>query len=495
MCTPKEWNMKLLRENLTDDSNNKLSILLSRLEGGSDSILITPVGERVGPEFIFAEWDILFMRNSDKMNEILIDIELNQKEKFGPRSIAKPWAEIKDEVLSTFDVNYNDCSHLSSIPLKSSDRGILRPLDLKNVKPTLTLSTNSGLPDLTKKSKVVDATIRKFTEQYSYDYPMVTFVRTQEQKKTRVIMGYPLVDILFETRYFQPLFDYYRKQEQFAAMRGPNDVNSAITRLLSETVRLGQKCVSGDITAFDRDFGPSLQDNTFEEMTYLIQKEYHPGFEEIARRFGNKGLVIPGQVKNGPHGLPSGSRGTNLVGSVGNDRVNGSPLRQILGDDFACASSRPEELFERYERCGMELNESKTVIAEGHYLYLQMLFHPDYQWNGEIVGVYPTWRAINRLVYPERFSEFNTFGLDGKSYFAIRSLSILENCKHHPLFEVLIKFWLRYEKYAIPSNQSIRKYVEYLKYTTGSVGTANQYGSDVRGLTNFWSFKLIERLI
>ena len=490
-----DWNYKELTNHLDTSENNKLSILLSRLEKGSDEVLITPVGERVGPDVIFAEWNKIFMRNSNKMNDVLIDIELNQKEKFGPRSIAKPWSEIKSDTLSTFDVMDHNCDHLSNIPYKSRDKGIIRPLSVTNAVSLLKMSTNSGLPSLSKKSTVIASTLRDIAEEYSADYPMVPFIRTQEQGKTRVIMGYPVSDIIVETRYFEPLFRYYRKLDHFAAMRGPSDVNSSMTRLLFETNRLGQQFVSGDISGFDKDFGPSLQRNVFEQMSYLIQERDIPDFQEIARRFGNKGLVTPYDVINGQHGLPSGSRGTNLVGSVGNDTVNGQPLRQILGDDFVCASHRPEELFERYEKCGMELNKDKTLIAIGYFVFLQMLFHPDYMVNSEIVGVYPTWRALNRLIYPERFSEFNAFELDGKDYFAIRSLSILENCKYHPLFEELVKLWLRYEKYAIPTNKGIRQYVQYMKATTGSSGTTNQYGSDVRGLTNFASFKLVERLV
>lgn len=490
-----DWSYEELLEVLDKSETNKLSIILSRLESGSSEVLITPVGERVGPNVMFAEWNKVFMRNSNKMNDVLIDIELRQKEKFGPRSIASPWSEIKSDTLSTFNIDDHDCDHLDVLPYKSSDRGILRPMSALAASETVKKNTNSGLPTLSKKGTVLDATLENLGEEYAANYPMVPFIRTQEQGKTRVIMGYPFSDIIVETRYFEPLFRYFREFDQFSAMRGPTDVNTAMTRLLSETVRLGQKCVSGDISGFDKDFGPSLQDNTFKKMSYLIQERYISDFEEIARRFGTKGLVTPDGVVNGNHGLPSGSRGTNLVGSVGNDSVNGQPLRQILGDDFACASHDPSELFNRYEKCGMELNEDKTVISDGYYLYLQKLFHPDYQRNGEVVGVYPTWRALNRLIYPERFSEFNTFGLDGKSYFAIRSLSILENCKYHPLFEELVKFWLRYEKYALPTNEGIRKYVQYLKATAGSIGTINQYGDDVKGMTSFESYKIIERLL
>jgi len=490
-----DWTYESLLRVLNRDQEHKLSIILSRLESGSDEVRITPVGARVGPDVIFAEWDKLFKRNSNKMNDVLIDIEENQRNKFGPRSIQQPWSSISSEVLSTFDIKDVNCSHLSSDPLKSYDKGKLRPLSVGQAAKLLKPNTNSGLPFLSKKGQVRDLTLENLDELFWSNYPMVPFTRTQEQGKTRVIMGYPDSDIIYETCYFEPIFGYYSKQEQFAAMRGPKDVNTAMTRLLYEAVRLGQKCVSGDISGFDRDVGPSLQANTFKEMSSLLQDPNDPMFKEITYRFGNKGLVVPGQVINGPHGIPSGSRGTNLVGSVGNDRVNGLPLRQILGDDFASVTSSVSELFERYEKCGLELNEEKTVVADGYFLYLQMLFHPDYQWNNEIVGVYPTWRALNRLVYPERFSDFESYGLDGKEFFAIRSLSILENCKYHPLFVEIVKFWLRFEKYAIPENYSIVKYVQYHNATTGSIGTTNQYGDDPRGLTSFESYKLIVKLL
>jgi hypothetical protein len=302
---------------LTQVQSNKLSIILSRLELGNNTVFITPVGERVGPDVLFDEWSKIFNRYSSKMNHVLIDIEINQKEKQGPRSIAKPWKDIEEEVLSTFDNVYNECSHIPSVPLKSYDRSILRPLSTENAIKLLRLSTSSGLPDLSKKGTVIKtATLLTLGEEYHMNYPMVPFVRTQEQGKTRVIMGYPISDIIQETRYFEPLFQYYSKQDHFAAMRSPDDVNTAMTSLISETVRLGQKCVSGDISGFDRDFGKALQTKVFDEMSYLIQDEYLPLFKEIADRFGSKGLVVPYTIINGEHGIPSGSRGTNLVGSV-----------------------------------------------------------------------------------------------------------------------------------------------------------------------------------
>lgn len=487
------WSTTELDDALDPVVRNKLSIILSRLVLGDKTVLITPVGERVGPDVLFHEWSKIFYENANKMNNVLIDIEENQAAKQGPRSVALPWEDIRDQARSSWSEATHSCEHLSDVPIKSSDRGIIRPISVENAVKSIKMSTNSGLPYLSKKSTVIARTTSNLEEDYDENWPMVPFIRTQEQKKTRLVKGYPTSDVIIESRYFEPLFQYYSRQSQFAAMRGPDSVNTAMTKLLSETVRLGQKAISLDISGFDDSFKKPLQDKVFGQMSYLLQPGHETQFSEIAWRFGNKQLVTPDGIWSGAHGIPSGSRGTNLVGSVGNDLVLGQPLRQVLGDDAACASADVTTLFRNYDSCGLELNESKTVVADGHFLFLQQLFHPDYMEDGEVKGVYPTFRCLNRLIYPERFSEFNTFGLDGKSYFAIRSLSILENCRYHPLFEELVKFWMRYEKYAIPSNQSIAKYVQYLRSTTGSVGTSNQYGSDVRGLTNFESYKLALR--
>jgi hypothetical protein len=280
-------------------------------------------------------------------------------------------------------------------------------------------------------------------------------------------------------------------------MFGPSAVSRNITRMISESIRLGLPCVSGDISRFDASFGTELQSAVFSEFRYLMQESAESGLADVAYRFGNKPFIIGDDIYYGAHGIPSGSQLTNLVGSVGNRKVCDLPaeLTQFLGDDFAAVTGRPEYLFDKYGSCGLELNKEKTVIANGYFLYLQNLFHPDYMEDGEIKGVYPTYRALNRLIYPERFSDFESFDLDGKSYFAIRSLSILENCRYHPLFEKFVIWWLQYEKYAIPSNQSIANYVKYVNATTGSLGTMNQLGDGVRGLTKFASYQIARRFI
>jgi len=481
---------------LSEDEGNRLSIILSRLEAGDSTVLITPVGKRVGPEELFDSWKRVFMANSNLVNDVLMEIEESQMLKYGPRSVAKPFAEVRDEAISTFQSSTNKCEHIIGTPPSSRDKGIIRPISVDNAILGLKRATNSGLPYLSRTSKILDKIESNLAEDYAANYPTVPFVRTQENGRTRIVNGQPKSDIIIESTYFSPLFNYYRKLPCYAGMRGPSDVNTSMSRLLSEAVRLGYQCVSGDISRFDANFGIPLQDKVFDEMRYLINSSYISDFNEIAFRFGNKPFVLPDGLYSGEHGIPSGSQFTNLTGSVGNRKVCNLPieLTQFLGDDLAAVTSTPEVLFQRYDDCGLELNQEKTVIATGYFLYLQNLFHPDYVVDGEIKGVYPTFRALTRLVFPERFSDFDQFDLDGKSYFAIRSLSILENCRYHPLFEKFVKWWLAYEKYAIPANKSIANYVKYVRATTGSPGTTNQLGSEVQGLTNFESYKIAVRL-
>ena len=113
-----------------------------------------------------------------------------------------------------------------------------------------------------------------------------------------------------------------------------------------------------------------------------------------------------------------------------------------------------------------------------------------------ITGIYPTFRALNRLCYQERFSSFKEFDLKGSDYYSLRTLSILENCKDHPLFEELVKFIASKDKYNLEvSDKGITNYVNFVSSTEGFVGdVVNQHGDDLKGIKSWESFKLVKRL-
>jgi hypothetical protein len=484
------------RQDFTEIGNDKLSINLERIKKGNDKVLITPQAKRVGPNELLQAWDQVFQSNLSDINDDLFELEESNRSKFGPRSIAKPWTDIRQSVVDGFNIPRVDCSHLVTRPPSTQDIGKLRPISLPNSAKLTRSNTQAGAPTLEKKGQVRDSTLSDWLRLYDMDLLMVPAIRTQEQQKTRLVNIYPYADIMQENRYFIPLFNLLKSEFCFSAFLGPDAVDSAITQLIATAVDMGYQCISGDIEGFDVSVGVDLQHCSFTEFKSYFQAQTHTEIDEIEYRFGNKGLITPEGVFLGPHGIPSGSNLTGIIGSMTNRQVSQHPpeLSNYLGDDFALVAKTSDEVFAKYESAGLTLNRDKTLVKPSSFVYLQKLHHVDYVVDGEYKGVYPIYRALNRLCYPERFSDFNDYDLTGSDYFAIRSLSIMENCKYHPLFEKFVKFWMRYDNNLVPSSDSISDYVKMLEEGKGALGTTNQYGDIISGLRKFASYKIVAGL-
>jgi len=484
------------RNNFTDTGFKKLSTSLGRIEKGSNLVLITPQAKRVSPIEILQAWNKVFDANIELINDDLLELEMSNKAKYGPRSIALPWADIRQSVVDSFNIPSTDCGHLSTKPPSSINIGTLRPISLNNSAKLTKANTQAGAPTLDKKGKVREYTLANWNSLYNKNLIMVPAIRTQEQEKTRLVNIVDYSTIMQENRFFPPLFERLRGEFCFSGFNGPSAVDSAMTHLIREAVSMDYLCVSGDIEAFDNSVGRDLQSNAFKEVELNFQPSYASEIDEIANRFLTTPLATPDGVYVGEHGIPSGSNFTSIIGSLVNRQVSQHPpeLSQYMGDDFALVAKTSKEIFEKYRSCGLKLNEAKTLVKPYSFVYLQRLHHVDYVVDGEYKGIYPIYRALLRLVYPERFSDFNDYDLLGRDYFAIRSLSILENCKFHPLFEEFVKFWMRFEKYKVPSNSSIRKFVKMNEEKIGSLGTLNQYGDKIGGIRDFASYRLVIQL-
>lgn len=485
------------RDFFTEIGYNKLSISLSRIEKGNSNVLITPQAKRIGPYKILEAWNKEFSSHLDIINDDLLELEMSNKSKFGPRSIAKPWTEIRQSALESFEIPRVNCDHLKSLPPTSANIGILRPTSLANSSKLTRSNTQAGAPTLELKGEVRDFTYKNFDKLYNQRLPMCPAIRTQEQGKTRLVNIVDYATIMQENRYFLPLFNLLREEFCFSGFKGPDAVDSAMTKLIHEAVESGRLCISGDIEGFDSSVGKDLQNSAFTEFKSYFQSQYNSEIDEIANRFLTLPFVTPDGVWVGEHGIPSGSNLTGIIGSMVNRQVSQHPseLSQFLGDDFALVAKTSDEVFSKYSGCGLKLNETKTLVKPYGFVYLQKLHHADYVVDGEYKGIYPTFRGLNRLCFPEYFSYFNDYDLDGKSYFAIRSLSILENSKYHPLFEEYVKFWMRYDKYIVPSNSSIRSFAKMTEEKLGSVGTTNQYGDKISGIRSFKSYQLAVSLL
>lgn len=496
---------------IDSDVRRRLSDHLRRMVEGNSDVYVTPYAKRKSPDAILAEWDKVFQANLRKMDDpdhILIEIEISQKEKFSPRSIAKPWSERRESVDAHFGKEDIDCS---SIPIQIGPQGMehppekrrfLRPISLESSSKLMKPNTNSGLPYYTRKGKVLQRTLDRFDEILDKYKICIAFTRTQEQGKTRLVWGYPLAITLYEMRYYRPLLDYQKRQTWRAALLGPEEVSKAMTRIVNRAVKSKLTLVSIDFSAYDASIGTELICKAFAYIKELYQTRYHDDLDYICRVNSTIGLLTPDGIRTGPHGEPSGSTFTNEVDSIVQwlvaniSEVIESGLYQIQGDDgvYAVKHDKVTSLYNAFKKFGLNVNEDKSYLGSDFCVYLQNLYHIHYEKDGLIGGIYPTYRALNRIIYQERWSDFEDFGINGRDYYAIRTITILENCKYHPLFQDLVKFVVSLGKYSpLPSSDGIQKYIEMIEASSGTEGILiNQYGDDIRGIRSFESYKLIK---
>lgn len=484
---------------IDQDVKRRLSLHLYQMYRGDNSVLVTPITKRASPEEILSSLDKVLKSGMSKLNGVLIDIEMNQRSKFGPRSIAVPWSQRKGNLEDSFK-----SSRTKQIDVKIRDemRPILRPLSLQSASDYLKNDTNSGLPYYARKGKVKQKALDEFDKLISSEYPCILFTRTQEQKKTRNVWGYPIADTLNEMRYYFPLLSYQKKLSYRSALLGPNKVDESLTKLILKARDNGLSIISIDFSAYDTSVKSNLQYNAFKYIKSLFQNEYAKDIDYIARRFNTISIVTPSGIIRGSHGVPSGSTFTNEVDSIVQYMLAMSKpyvlpdLIQIQGDDgaYAIPEDQIDDFYDVFRNVGLNVNEDKSYVSKDYCVYLQNLHHVDYMKNGVIGGIYPIYRALNRIIYQERWSRFEDEGILGKDYYSIRTISILENCKHHPLFEDFVKLVYKYDKYSLGfSDHGLAKYIKFTNQTEGLGGILeNQYGDDVRGIKSFEAYKIIK---
>jgi len=498
-------NVKVVRldiDKLTNgnvQSRNILTRLLDSIVSGNEVNFTSPIANDNNPSDILSGWDEVYNDNLSKINNVLDKIEMSNRSKYGPRSIAKPWSERKEKLYSSFGRG-GTYPQLDVVKLGPTKR--LRALTVDNAMKYLKNNTNSGLPFMVKKGRVKEETLRWFKDLLAVNSPCVLFTRTQEGGKTRDVWGYPIADTLNEMRFYRPLLELQSKNPSRAALRNPRSLDEAINKLMRFSRQNNLYNFSSDVSGYDDDAKLFVQSIARDSIKPLFQSEFADEIDVCFDRFNTKGIVTPDGILTGPHGIPSGSTFTNEVGSIIQLSVLNSARRvytdlcQVQGDDGVVPTSDPDEVFSAFELAGFKINEEKSDVSREYLVYLQLLYHPDYfdHSTGLISGVYSTYRALNRIVHMERFDDISEEGISGKDYFAIRTISILENCKHHPLFRELVRYVHSLDKYSLAtSDLGIRAYVELRRKQEGKDVSFTQYnyGDDIAGIKNFETYKLI----
>jgi hypothetical protein len=313
-------------------------------------------------------------------------------------------------------------------------------------------------------------------------------------------------------RFYRPILEYQRNLDWRAALRKANDIDLAITKLIQYAKERDYDLLSIDFSNYDNSVKES--GHTWVFMSYfasLFQDSFTKDFLLLRKNFSNVGIVTPDGILKGPHGIPSGSAFTNEVGSVWQHFVaqdyNIFIGREIIqhdqqqGDDGAYAVEDAEDFKQFFSIHGVKINDEKSFVDKNFIVYLQNLYHLDYvtkdDQNQDIIrGIYPTYRALLRIVYLERFTDISVVDeLKGSDYFALRTLQILETCKHHPLFEELCLYVKELDKFSLDvSDQGISAFVKLREIQEGKDVKFTEYKrGDSTNIKDFASYKLIKR--
>lgn len=492
---------------IEDSVKRSLSQVLGRIEAGSDTVFTTPLVNSRKPDKILSGWDDIYKAKSDLINHDLNALEQSNRDKYGPRSIAAPWSSRKEDVLNSFTKEENII--LPDLSTIKPPRPGLRPISIETAIKFVKNNTNSGLPYFTRRGQLKGIYLVNLPDLQNRKDACVLFTRTQESMKTRTVWGFPMMDTILELLFYRPLLLFQKKLKWRSALSGPSDIDSRITYLIDEAQSRKFALLSIDFSQYDASVKTTLQKFAFDYIKHLFRPHYGVEIDELRDRFNTIGLITPDGIWEGPHGVPSGSTFTNEVDSIAQFLLGKSFYEQNLGmheelfdvqgDDgaYVLPWDSVDDLKQTFSKAGLAVNNDKSYVTKDHFVYLQNLYHAEYRSaDGIIRGIYPTYRALNRLVYPERFTSFEEDGISGQDYFSLRAISILENCKNHPLHRELVKYIYSIDKYKLDySGNGLVKFIKRVEQSRGTQGLfINQYGDDVRGLGQFETVKILSEL-
>jgi hypothetical protein len=473
-----------------------------RLVEGSDKVVMSPF-KSVSDEEIVAFVEGTF--DSGLYSDTLVDIENSNLSKLGPRSIAKPWSERRESLVAYFsDIQAYTKSEFIQRVLELKTRykieSRLHPVGDQIVLQSFDAAKAGSLPLMLKKRAYIQDQIK---DEEADKWPAVVYTRTQEGGKTRNVLGTSYADQFREMRYFIAFLKVEKLVEWRSAITTPDGVDQSISHMINSMWE-GESIICLDFSAYDSSVGPNHSGSSFAYIAAHFAKAHWDEIYDVYYRFCSVPFYTPDGEYSGFHGVPSGSVFTNTVDSIAQflilterqSLVSGSDSIQIQGDDgiFRAPNENVDAIFSSFEQAGFNVNHDKSDIfstKEGHFL--QRYYNPIYRGKvSDMGGVYSIGRALLRIKYLEKF--IDGIGpeedITGDDYFALRTISILENCKHHPHFRDIVNFVKDRDRSALQySENAIVKFENHSSRRTNREVT-NQYG-DQGGIESFETVKLL----
>lgn len=502
-----------LRDRYSNDGFQRLSHSLNRVEQGNTEVYSTPLNEKFSP--IMERVDEMFQRRSNELDAELLNLELRNKDNMGPRSIAIPFSERVPQLEVSYDsYKGKDPSDLADLivdnPYLKKFMNRLRMISVQNASKLLKPQTGAGSPYFQKKGKVMSIALKDYSESDSVlfdDEPAVQATRTQGGKdnKTRTVWVVSILRILTEMRMFVPVLDVEKQLPWRHALRGPESVDAKVTSMF-ESMAANPKfsLLSIDFSHYDDSLKHELLNQVGKVTSRLFQRGDNIAVEDVFDTLSSMGLITPIGLLSGRHGMPSGSTFTNygdsMVQYMVQSIIRGSIFSlDIQGDDGLYLTDNAELVMSNFKDYGLEVNEDKSHVSQEFCVYLQMYYSNRYTSRvdqTQLGGVYPIYRAANRLFQMERYQDFEDYDISGQSYFSLRALSILENTRNHPFFEEFVKIIWEFDKFQLAyQNSDLSRYQSRAKVQKGAGDLiANQYGDKSSGIEDFEVSKVIRGL-
>lgn len=446
---------------------------------GNSEVYRTPFWNKATPTSVLAGWKQV-IENSDvpSLYPGLYEYELEMQGKVGPMSYQAP---LKDR-LSSVEMYYTAISR-SSEPIDPraiklacdffGNAGI-RPRSIQSTVENMRLDTNSGAPYFGRRSTVVTKTLEKldpnsWNVDVGYKPAAVLGWRGQEggpstkDVKQRVVWMMPLSVNIRELQLYQPLIEHIQKHMLVPAYVSNDAVDDAITKCFAWK-EPESPVICTDFTAFDQHMNSHMSSAAEQVLQSMVtpSQSMLDWFTQVYPIKYNIPLVCSERVMfTGAHGMGSGSGGTNADETLVHKALQYEvaldadstlcPFSQDLGDDGYLALDHGKRLSvdrvaRAYCRHGQEMNKAKQYVSDRAVIYLRRWHDIDYRENGVMVGVYPTFRALGRLMYQERFYDPNVWN---NKLVTLRAWSILENCNHHPCFEEFVDYVMKGDKYRL----------------------------------------------
>nr|AVX53293.1 RNA-dependent RNA polymerase [Marmot picobirnavirus] len=481
------------------------------------------------PNDILLSWkDVLKkLKSGTAFEQEVFQFDTSSEEKWGPQGGVAPVAELmKDVVEPTFsqvsspipraftDPDWEKAKEVVS--RRMAKRGVrgLRPASYSTVVDDMrardTLESNSGWPDFKRRNfpEVKQRAVTDALDGMWETYPAIALFRNYRQK-TRLVWMFPMSTNIVEGSFYQPLqSSLVNSKPVFYA---PWVGFDAVRVVISDAYKKGLYVYASDFSATDAHFVPRASFEVFDVLKRCFASGSSvTGLRRSLSRMHKIPLIVgPDQMVSGDHGVASGSEWTNFIESIFDEifgvyvsiKLGDVKGLYAIGDDMTWVSQQFSEDFKTsLEKLGREVGQDvqakKTVADRDKVKTLQRLFIRGYSRpsDGLLRGVYPTIRALNSLVFPERMHKKRDWSED---MFCARCFMILENCVDHPLFEDFVQFVLRGNHHLGPFARKTRRELNEItrksKLVPGLNPTYNQERRD-SSLADFASIQVAKNL-